>query len=121
MTSRNSYIFPLSVITLIFFVFGFIIWLNGILIPYFQICLELNNFQASLVVFAAYIAYFVMALPSARILQFTGYKKGMVLGLFVMALGTILFIPAAYTRTYGLFLSGLFVTGTGLTLLAGCS
>jgi MFS transporter, FHS family, L-fucose permease len=117
MTSRNSYIFPLSVITLIFFVFGFIIWLNGILIPYFQICLELNNFQASLVVFAAYIAYFVMALPSARILQFTGYKKGMVLGLFVMSLGTVLFIPAAYTRTYGLFLSGLFVTGTGLTLL----
>jgi glucose/galactose transporter len=105
------------VISTIFFVFGFIIWLNGILIPYFKICLELTNFQASLVMFAAYIAYFIMALPSAWILKYTGYKKGMVIGLSVMAFGTILFIPAAYSRTYSLFLSGLFVTGTGLTLL----
>ncbi len=117
MTKRKSYIFPLSIIAVIFFVFGFIIWLNGVLIPYFKICLELTNFQASLVVFAAYIAYFVMALPSAGILKYTGYKKGMVLGLSVMAIGALMFIPAAYTRTYGLFLSGLFITGTGLTLL----
>ena len=117
MTKQKSYIFPLSIIAVIFFVFGFIIWLNGVLIPYFKICLELTNFQASLVVFAAYIAYFVMALPSAGILKFTGYKKGMVLGLSVMAIGALMFIPAAYTRTYGLFLSGLFITGTGLTLL----
>jgi len=117
MTKQKSYIFPLSIIAVIFFVFGFIIWLNGVLIPYFKICLELSNFQASLVVFAAYIAYFVMALPSAGILKYTGYKKGMVLGLSVMAIGALMFIPAAYTRTYGLFLSGLFITGTGLTLL----
>jgi len=117
MQNKKSYIFPLTIIAMIFFVFGFIIWLNGILIPYFKICLELNNFQASLVVFAAYIAYFFMALPSAWILKYTGYKKGMVLGLSVMAFGTLLFIPAAYTRTYGMFLSGLFITGTGLTLL----
>jgi len=117
MRTKKSYIFPLTIITIIFFVFGFIIWLNGILIPYFKICLELTNFQASLVVFAAYIAYFFMALPSAWILKHTGYKKGMVLGLVVMAIGTLLFIPAAYTRTYGLFLAGLFITGTGLTLL----
>jgi fucose permease len=91
--------------------------LNSVLIPYFQICLELSNFQASLVVFAAYIAYFFMAIPSAWVLKYTGYKKGMVLGLTIMALGAILFIPAAYTRTYGIFLSGLFITGTGLTLL----
>jgi FHS family L-fucose permease-like MFS transporter len=117
MTNKKTYIFPLTIIAFIFFVFGFIIWLNGILIPYFKICLELTNFQASLVVFAAYIAYFFMAIPSAWVLKHIGYKRGMVLGLSVMAFGTILFLPAAYTRTYILFLSGLFITGTGLTLL----
>jgi MFS transporter, FHS family, L-fucose permease len=117
MSQHKSYTLSLIIITFIFFVFGFIIWLNGILIPYFQICLELSNFQASLVIFAANIAYFVMALPSAWVLEKTKYKKGMVLGLLIMTIGTLMFIPAAYTRTYSLFLTGLFVTGTGLTLL----
>ncbi len=117
MTTKKSHIFPLAIIAAIFFAFGFILWLNGILIPYFKIFLELTNFQASLVVFAFYIAFFVMAIPSAWILRHTGYKKGMALGLLVMALGTFLFIPAAYTRIYGLFLTGLFITGTGLTLV----
>lgn len=117
MTQNKSYILSLIIITFIFFVFGFIIWLNGILIPYFQICLELDNFQASLVIFAANVAYFVMALPSAWVLEKTKYKKGMVLGLLIMTIGTLMFIPAAYTRTYSLFLSGLFITGSGLTLL----
>jgi MFS transporter, FHS family, L-fucose permease len=117
MNQNKSYIISLTIITFIFFVFGFIIWLNGVLIPYFQICLELTNFQASLVIFAANIAYFVMALPSAWVLKKTKYKKGMVLGLLIMTIGTLMFIPAAYTRTYSLFLTGLFVTGTGLTLL----
>ena len=58
-----------------------------------------------------------MALPSAWVLKYTGYKKGMGLGLFIMAVGTLLFIPAAYTRLYPIFLTGLFITGTGLTLL----
>jgi fucose permease len=114
---RNSYIYPLSVIGVLFFSFGFLTWLTGILIPYFQICLELSNVQASFVAFATYIAYFVMALPSAWILKFSGYKKGMVLGLFIMAIGTALFIPAAYARNYGVFLTGLFITGAGITLL----
>jgi MFS transporter, FHS family, L-fucose permease len=113
----KSYYYPLAIIGILFFVFGFLTWVNGILIPYFQICLELTNFQASLVAFAAYIAYFVMALPSAYILKFTGYRKGMVIGLAVMALGTILFVPAAYSRTYAVFLTGLFITGSGLALL----
>ena len=117
MNQNKSYTLSLIIITFIFFVFGFIIWLNGVLIPYFQICLELTNFQASLVIFAANIAYFVMALPSAWVLKKTKYKKGMVLGLLIMTIGTLMFIPAAYTRTYSLFLTGLFVTGTGLTLL----
>ena len=115
--NRKSYVGALVIICALFFFFGFMTWVNGVLIPYFQICLELSNFQASLVMFASYSAYFVMALPSAWVLKGTGYKKGMVLGLVVMAVGTIAFVPAAYTRTYGIFLFGLYLTGTGLTLL----
>ena len=117
MSNKKSYYYPLTIIGILFCVFGFLTWVNGILIPYFQICLDLTNFQASLVAFCAYIAYFVMALPSAYILKFTGYRKGMVLGLVIMAVGTILFVPAAYSRTYGIFLTGLFITGSGLALL----
>lgn len=117
MSQFKSYLYPLTIIGLLFFVFGFLTCVNGILIPYFQICLELNNFQASLVAFAALIAYFVMAIPSAWVLKRTGYKKGMVLGLAIMSIGTALFIPAAHSRTYAIFLSGLFITGAGLTLL----
>src|SRR3989337_1826430 len=117
MQGFKSYIYPLTIIGILFFVFGFLTWINGILIPYFQICLQLSNVQASLVAFASYIAYFFMALPSAWILKLTGYKNGMVTGLVLMAAGTILFIPAAYARAYPVFLTGLFVTGAGVTLL----
>ncbi|MEJ7769726.1 MAG: sugar MFS transporter [Chitinophagaceae bacterium] len=117
MTKFTAYFYPLIIIGILFFVFGFLTWISGILIPYFQICLQLTNAQASLVAFATYIAYFVMALPSAWILRYTGYKKGMVVGLVMMAAGTILFVPAAYSRAYPVFLTGLFVTGAGVTLL----
>jgi FHS family L-fucose permease-like MFS transporter len=113
----RSYIYPMFIIGTLFFVFGFLTWINGILIPYFQICLELSNFQSTWVAFSSYVAYFVMAIPSAKILKHTGYRKGMFFGLLVMALGTMLFIPAAYSRTYELFLFGLFITGSGLALL----
>src|SRR5690606_36918807 len=72
---------------------------------------------STLVAFSAYVAYFFMAIPSAGILKRTGYKKGMFIGLLVMAAGTLLFVPAAWMRAYWLFLVGLFVTGTGLALL----
>ncbi len=81
MKKSNSYLYPLFMIGILFFVFGFLTWINGILIPYFQICMELSNFQATLVAFSSYFAYFVMALPSAIVLKSTGYKKGMALGL----------------------------------------
>lgn len=117
MSSSRSYLYPLFMIGILFFVFGFLTWINGVLIPYFQICMELSNFQATLVAFSSYFAYFVMALPSALVLRFTGYKKGMVLGLCIMAIGTLLFIPAAYSRIYFIFLTGLFVTASGLALI----
>jgi glucose/galactose transporter len=100
-----------------FFIFGFITWINGTLIPYLKIACELEEWQAYLVTFAFYISYTVMAIPSSRLLQKAGMVKGMSIGLGIMAIGCIIFIPAALTRAYGLFLTGLFFTGGGLTLL----
>jgi glucose/galactose transporter len=101
----------------LFFIFGFVTWLNSVLIPYLKISCELTNFEAYLVAFAFYISYLVMAIPSAWVLKATGFKKGMSAGLLVMGVGALLFVPAALTRTYWLFLLGLFVQGTGLAVL----
>jgi len=100
-----------------FFIFGFITWVNGTLIPYLRIACELEEWQAYLVTFAFYISYTVMAIPSSKILERTGMVKGMRVGLIIMASGCLLFIPAALIRYYPLFLLGLFVVGTGTTLL----
>jgi FHS family L-fucose permease-like MFS transporter len=107
----------IGTIGLFFFIFGFVTWLNGILIPYLKISCELNHFQSYLVAFAFYIAYVIMAIPSSWVLKRTGLKSGMMIGLFVMAAGALFFIPAAMSRTYFLFLSGLFIMGTGLALM----
>lgn len=104
-------------IGLFFFIFGFVTWLNGILIPYLKISCELNHFESYLVAFSFYVAYVIMALPSSWLLKKTGLKMGMMLGLFVMAGGALFFVPAAMTRTYSLFLSGLFILGSGLAIL----
>ena len=101
----------------LFALFGCVTWLNGVLIPFLKLVCQLDTFEALLVTFAFYIAYFVMAIPSARVLAATGYKRGMALGLAVMAAGTMVFVPAALLRSYGIFLAGLFVQGTGLCLL----
>lgn len=101
----------------LFALFGCVTWLNGVLIPFLKLVCQLDTFEALLVAFAFYIAYFVMAIPSARVLAVTGYKRGMALGLAVMAAGTVAFVPAALLRSYGIFLTGLFVQGTGLCLL----
>lgn len=107
----------IGTIGVFFFIFGFITWLNGILIPYLKISCELNHFESYLVAFSFYIAYVLMAIPSSWVLKRTGLKGGMMTGLFVMAAGALLFIPAAFTRTYLFFLSGLFIMGTGLAIL----
>jgi FHS family L-fucose permease-like MFS transporter len=119
--SRKDYIFSITVIGLFFFIFGFVTWLNGILIPFLKTVCELNDFQAYFVTTAFYISYFVMALPSSAVLKKTGFKNGMTIGLWVMAIGSLIFIPAAMTRTFSLFLTGLFVEGTGLALLQTAS
>ncbi|MGZ8538477.1 MAG: sugar MFS transporter, partial [Flavisolibacter sp.] len=112
---------PIFIIGALFFIFGFVTWLNSVLIPYLKLACELNNFESYLVAFAFYIAYFVMAIPSAWVLKKSGFKKGMSIGLLVMAIGAVIFIPAAMTRTYALFLLGLFILGTGLALLQTAS
>ncbi len=109
--------YQISIIGVLFFIFGFITWANGTLIPYLKIACELNNTQQYYVATAFFAAYFIMAIPSSIILKKTGFKNGMSVGLFIMAIGALLFIPAAQTRTYNLFLFGLFIIGTGLALL----
>ena len=94
---EGSYLISLTIIGILFFIFGFVTWLNGSLMPFLQTACELSLFQASLVTFAFYIAYFVMALPSSFVLKKTGYKNGMFIGLVIMAIGALMFIPAAYS------------------------
>lgn len=116
-TRNQSYIMPMLIIGALFFIFGFVTWANATLIPYLQIACELTTSAAMLVTFAFYISYAVMAFPSSWVLKKTGFKKGMMLGLLLMAVGALIFIPAANSRTYTIFLIGLFVIGTGLALL----
>lgn len=114
--------YSMFVIGSLFFVFGFVTWLNNILIPYMRTACELTSqVQAYLVPFAFYIAYFVMSIPSSYVLKKTGYGNGMALGLIIMAVGCMLFIPGAQTRNYSIFLSGLFIQGIGLSLLQTAS
>ena len=115
--SRKDYIFSIVIIGLFFFIFGFVTWLNGILIPFLRTACELNDFQAYFVTFAFYVSYLVMALPSSAVLKKTGFKNGMSVGLWIMAAGAMIFIPAAIDRTFSLFLIGLFIEGTGMALL----
>jgi MFS transporter, FHS family, L-fucose permease len=118
---RRNFIFPLIVIGALFFIFGFVTWANSQLIPYLRIACELSVTQSFLVATAFFAAYFVMAIPSSIILNKTGFKNGMSLGLLVMAVGALIFIPAASARSYPLFLTGLFIIGTGLALLQTAS
>jgi FHS family L-fucose permease-like MFS transporter len=115
--STRNLVLSIMIIGLLFFIFGFTTWINAILIPYFKVACELNNVQSLLVAFAFYIAYLVMAIPAARLLEKVGFKKGIMFGLWIMALGALIFVPAALTRTYGIFLFGLFSIGTGLAIL----
>ncbi|MBE8714222.1 sugar MFS transporter [Sphingobacterium hungaricum] len=115
--SKRDAVISMFIIGLLFFIFGFVTWINAILIPYFKIACELNNFESYLVAFAFYIAYLVMSLPAAYILKRIGFKRGMMLGFWAMAIGAALFVPAGFGRIYPLFLTGLFTLGIGLAIL----
>jgi len=108
---------PILIVGGLFFILGFVTWLNGILITHLKTACELTNFQALFVAFAFYISFTVMALPSSWVLEKIGFKNGMSVGLWVMSLGALVFIPAAITRVYPVFLIGLFILGTGMAIL----
>jgi glucose/galactose transporter len=116
LSKRDTQI-SILLIGLMFFIFGFVSWANSILIPYFKIACELSNFKAYLVTFAFYISYFIMSVPSSYLLKSIGFKKGMMLGFWIMSIGAFIFIPAAMDRAYPIFLLGLFTLGTGLAIL----
>jgi glucose/galactose transporter len=116
LTKRDTLV-SIGIIGMLFFIFGFVSWVNAILIPYFKIACELTHFKAYLVTFAFYISYFIMSVPSSFLLKRVGFKKGMMIGFWAMALGAFIFVPAAYTRTYEIFLIGLFTIGAGLAIL----
>jgi glucose/galactose transporter len=115
--TKKDTIISIFIIGLLFFIFGFVSWVNAILIPYFKIACELTHFQAYLVTFAFYISYFIMSVPSSFLLKKKGFKKGMMIGFWTMSLGAFIFVPAALTRTYEIFLIGLFTLGAGLAIL----
>ena len=107
----------IAIIAGLFFIFGFITWVNGALIPFMKTINELTEAQSYLVASASYISFVVMALPASYLLQKVGYKMGMSIGLYIMAIGALLFIPAAEARTYWMFLTGIFIQGIGMTIL----
>lgn len=117
-SSKSNYLASLFMCGCLYFIFGFVSWVNSILIPYFKVACDLHNeVQGYLVAFAFYIAYLVMSIPASIMLNKIGFKRGVEYGLWVMAIGALLFVPAALTRTYALFLAGLFSFGIGLAIL----
>ena len=116
-TKKNNYLIPFIFVTSLFFLWGIANNLNGILIPHLRKALQLSNMQSTFVDTAVYLAYFLSAIPAGMILNKFGYKKGIIAGLLVFSVGAFLFIPAANTRTYEVFLLGLFIIGIGLTIL----
>ena len=114
---QKQYFISLTILAGMFFIFGFVSWVNSILIPYFRIACELTHFESYFVAFAFYIAYFVMAIPSGILLKKVGFKRGFMYGFMLTALGAFLFVPAALVRQFEIFLIGLFSIGTGLAIL----
>lgn len=113
----KNYTLPLSILTTLFFMWGFITCMNDILIPHLKAVFTLNYTQAMLIQFCFFTAYFIMSLPSGYIVEKIGYKKGIVLGLIIAGIGCLMFYPAAGVRSYGLFLTAFFVLASGITLL----
>ncbi|MBS1621520.1 MAG: sugar MFS transporter [Bacteroidetes bacterium] len=117
-STRKSYVTSMAILALLFFIFGFVTWVNGPLLFYVKLAFHLDtDSKAFMVTFAFYMAYFFLALPSSWILGKTGMKKGMAIGLLVMAIGAFVFGTFATHRNYTLALTGLFIIGSGLSLL----
>jgi MFS transporter, FHS family, L-fucose permease len=115
---KKTALLPMVICCALFFVFGFVTWANGTLIPFLKLALNLEtDLQAFFVTFASYIAYFFLALPSSWILNKIGFKNGLVVGMVILGIGSLVFIPAADNRSFGLFLTGIFIQGSAMSLL----
>src|ERR1700758_3449063 len=112
--SSTSYVLPMVLMVSLYFSIGFIIALNDILIPHFKLLFSLDNVHALLVQFCFFGAYFVMSLPSGKIVSRIGYKSGIIVALSTMGVGLLLFVPASFVISYPIFLSALFIVGSGL-------
>lgn len=115
--TTKSRIIPLIIVTTLFFIFGFVTSLNGILMPHLKRACELSDFVSAFVPFAFFSAYFLFSIPSGIIIQKIGYKNGIVLGLVICFIGAMLFLPAANTRIYTVFLLALAILAAGITML----
>ncbi|MCE1248125.1 MAG: L-fucose:H+ symporter permease [Firmicutes bacterium] len=113
----QNFTFALTILTSLFFLWGFITCLNDILIPHLKALFSLTYTQAMLIQFCFFTAYFVVSLPAGIIIEKTGYKKGIVIGLITAGLGCLTFYPAAALASYPVFLVGLFILASGITLL----
>lgn len=120
-SQKQSILVPMLIICGLFFIFGFVTWANGTLIPFFKLSFGLSDFQAFFVTFSSYMAYFFLALPSSWILKQIGFRNGLITGLIVLGLGSLLFIPAAKMNSFPLFLTGIFIQGSALALLQTAS
>ena len=116
-TPKSSSILPMAIVAVLFFILGFATWLNGSLMPYLSQILKLTPFQGSLILFSFYIAVTFTALPSAMLIKKVGYKNGMAMGMGLMMIAGLLFIPAAMSQVFPLFLLAQLVMGAGQTLL----
>jgi FHS family L-fucose permease-like MFS transporter len=114
---RRSYGPAMAVISLVFFMWGFVTVLNDILVPHLKAIFDLNYTQIMLIQFTFFSAYFLVSMPAAKIISAIGYQRSIVLGLSVMAAGALLFIPAASLASYGVFLGALYVLASGMTIL----
>lgn len=115
--SQRNYLPELTILTSLFFMWGFLTCLNDILIPHLQNVFELNYFESMLVQFTFFLAYFLISLPSGKLVEKVGYKKGIVIGLITAGIGTLIFYPAAGLRSYPVFLIAFFILASGITLL----
>src|SRR5579864_7186503 len=116
-SSSASYRGPLAVVTTLFFMWGFLTCLNDILVPHLKPIFDLNYARVMLIQFAFFGAYFLFSIPSAKIIDWIGYQRSMVVGLLTMAAGAFLFVPAASVPSYPLFLGALIVLAAGITCL----
>ncbi|MBE0347267.1 N-acetylglucosamine MFS transporter NagP [Pseudoalteromonas peptidolytica] len=116
-TTKRSNAIPMAIVAAMFFILGFVTWLNGSLMPYLEQVLKLTPFQSSFILFSFYIAVTFTAVPSALVIRKVGYKNGMAIAIAMMMCAALLYIPAAKTQMFALFLFAQFTMGIGQTLL----